>query len=175
MRFQPEPVPGGPDESHAAVQAVGRAIQDLMAVRLGRGFIPLGLIALVAALRWLLFGAAAGGAVILMAGAILSAIAMLSFGLEVVQRAFRRSQRPWMTLAAVGSVVPPLFGVYVAGWSGLRVVALGAGVVDRGMAAVLTLLGLWTLRRWLQVVEVKGLATAMDGIGGVADTKGGWA
>jgi hypothetical protein len=44
------------------------------------------------------------------------AAAMIAYGQRVVQHAFGRPPRWWMALAAVGSSIPPAFGVYVLGW-----------------------------------------------------------
>jgi len=138
-------------------KVVGRAIQDLAAVRLGRGFIPLALIFLLGLGRML----ARSGGFLLAAGAPLSAGAMLAFGLQVVQRAFGRRPRPWMVVAAAAGLVPPVFGVYVLGWEGLRGVAQASGFASAASGVLLSVLGAWVLRVWIQLLELRRLADTM--------------
>lgn len=141
----------------SALQAVGRAVQDLAAVRLGRGFIPLTLLFLLGVGQMLTGSPGFPVAV----GAPVSAAAMLAYGLRVVQRAFGRAARPWMVLAVLGSLIPPLFGVYVMGWRGLRVVAQASGPGSILSGLVMVALGVWVLRSWVQLLELHRLADAM--------------
>ena len=146
-----------PPPTPAAAQVVGSAIQDMAATRLGRGFLPLGLLFLVG-LGQMLRG---GGGFALAAGAPLAAGAMLAYGLRVVQRAFGRPARPWMILAVVGGLLPPVFGVYVLGWLGLRSVAEGGGLASFVGGVVMVGLGIWVLRAWMQIMELHRLAETM--------------
>jgi len=138
--------------------AVAGAIHNLVVARLGRAFIPLGLVCLVG-LREMLSGVASGWRLAL--GAPITSGAMLSYGMRVVQRAFGRPVRPWMTVATAASLVPPAFGLYVFGWTGLREVAgwkgLGTGIAGILLAA----LGAWVLHAWLRLLEVRRLADVM--------------
>ena len=153
-----------PPDPHAAVNS---AIQNLMATRLGRGFVPLGLL-----FAWGVGSTVYGGDVIVPAGALASAAAMLGYGLRIVQRALGRPDRPWMLLASAGSVIPPLFSIYVLGWLGLRGFTLGFAVSSVLSATLGTVLGVWALRSWMKVVEIERLARIMtmnlDGEGGTA-------
>lgn len=162
----PHPSQAPPPDS-TPEQVVGRAIQDLTAARLGRGFIPLGILALVGVGELALAGLARPGGWVLMVGAPLAGVAMLAYGLRGVQRAFGRPERPWMALAGAGSLLPLLFGLYVVGWRGLREMARGGWAPVVGGLA-LTLLGGWVLRAWVRVLEVQRLAETMSGIGAAA-------
>lgn len=151
-------VPEDPPVSRDVGAVVRTAIQDLVAARLGRGFVPLvglffaGLVGLFASRP-----AAAPMAV----GALASAACMLAYGLAIVDSTFGRlgGVRGVMTIAC--SVVPPLYGVFVVGWPGLRGFTLGAGWIDLAVATLNVVLGVWVLRSWLRVVEVRRLARAM--------------
>ena len=145
-----------PDTPTDPRTAVNAAIQNLMANRLGRGFLPLGLL-----FAWGAVGMFFGGGLALPAGAVASAAAMLAYGLRIVQRAFGGPDRPWMLLASVGSIVPPVFSVYVLGWLGLRGFTLGFTATTLLSATLSTVLGVWALRSWMKVVEIERLAGVM--------------
>ncbi len=138
--------------------AVGSAIQSLAAKRLGRGFVPLGLLCLVG-LGETLTGRGSGW--LLALGAPLSALAMLAHGMRVVQKAFGRGDRPWMKLAPAASLLPPAFGLYVFAWRGLRAVAVGDGPGAGLAGLLLAALGAWHLRGWMRLLELRRLAEAM--------------
>lgn len=140
-------------------QAVGDAIQKITAARLGRGFLPLALLAVTGIVQ---VGAGQVGGWSLIIGALATATAMLAFGLRNVQLAFGREQRTWMSAAMVGSFIPPVFTFYVFAWHGLREVATGDGTMMRLMGLLLTGLGLWALRSWMRVSEVHRLAQTMN-------------
>lgn len=97
---------------------------------------------------------------------------MLAYGLRIVQRAFGRPDRPWMVMASVCSVIPPVFSVYVLGWLGLRGFTMGFALSTFASATLSTALGVWSLRSWMKVVEIERLARIMtmnlDGEGGPA-------
>lgn len=134
------------------------AIQELVAARLGRGFIPLaGLFAagLVASF------ASAGPGLWTAAGALASAAVMLAYGLATVQQVLGRPDKPWMTVAGIAAVVPLAYGVYVVGWLGLRGFTVVDGATSLVKATLYVILGVWVLRSWLKVVEVRRLARVM--------------
>ena len=137
----------------APEQAVGKAIQELTAARLGRGFVPLGLLLVAGAWQHLQEGAVAE-AFAMTLGAPLAGLAMLAYGLRVSQKAFGHSDRPWMGAAVLGSVIPPFFGLYTVGWRGLRVFA---------EALFFVLAGGWAMQSWMKVVEVERLSRVMAG------------
>lgn len=151
-------------------QAVGAAIQKTTAARLGRGFVPLGVLAVVALVEVVASGGRSVAAWALLCGSAATGVAMLAYGLRVVQRSFGRDPRPWMTVAMLGGVVPPAYGVYVLGWRGLRGIAAADGTGAAGVAILLAAAGVWVLRSWIRVVEVERLASVMDlnGEGGSA-------
>jgi hypothetical protein len=144
-----------------AAQVVGTAIQNLMAARLGRAFLSVAAVGLVGLGRALLETPPVGDAWALAAGALATAAAMLAYGQRVVQRALGRTARPWMGAALVGSLVPPVYGVYVVGWHGLRGIAEGGGGGAGLHAILLTGAGVWVLRSWMRIVEIERLAGVM--------------
>lgn len=145
--------------------AVNAAIQNLMATHLGRAFVPLGLL-----FAWGMVAAFFGGGFLMPLGALASSAATLAYGQRIVQRAFGRPHRPWMTAASMASVLPPVFSVYVLGWLGLRGFTLGFAASTVISATLSSLLGVWTLGSWMKIVEIERLARIMtinlDGEGG---------
>ncbi len=83
----------------APEQAVGQAIQDLTAARLGRGFIPLSVLALAGVVQAVRGPGGLGEGLVLGFGALAASVAMLGFGLRVSQLAFGLPERAWMRLA----------------------------------------------------------------------------
>lgn len=147
-----EPAPADP---RAAVLA---AIHKLMAARLGRGFIPVAL----------LFGSGAVGMLggpgpgfPLALGAVLCSAASLAYGLRIVQKAVGSPSRLWWDAALLGSVVPPVYGVYVLGWLGLRGIAVSPFGLPTIGAALFCGIGVWVLRGWMRIVEIERLARIM--------------
>lgn len=149
-----EPAPTSTD---TPTQVVGRAIQAMAAARLGRAFVPLALLLLLGLGEML----ARTGGFVLAVGAPLSAGALLAYGLRVVQRAFGRPHKLWMVGAGVVGFLPPVFGVYVLGWLGLRGVAQGGGVASVLGGVLFAGLGVWVLRSWMQLLELHRLAETM--------------
>lgn len=146
-------------------EVVGGAIQRLAAVRLGRAFLPLGVLLLVG-LGEMIAGRVPGLDPLLLAvGAPASAGAMLAYGLGVVQRAFGRPPA-WWPLALAGGVVPLAFGVYVLGWRGLRLVARWDGITGVLTGVVFSVLGYGVLRACQRLSELETLATVMSLSGG---------
>jgi hypothetical protein len=140
-------------------QVVAAAVQDLVAARLGRGFVPLTVLFLIGIVEQFL---SPGFDLPLMSlGALAAGGTMLAYGLRISQRAFARPERAWMSWAMLGSLVPPLFGLYVLGWRGLRQLALGTGLGGLGAGLVFAALGTWAMRSWMKVVEVERLAQVM--------------
>ena len=147
-----------PDSPPDPPQAVNSAIQKLVATRLGPGFIPLGLLFVSGSVAMFY-----GGDLLLPAGATLSGAAVLGYGFRIVQRAFRGPDRSWMILASAGSVIPPIFSLYLFGWLGLRELTPGSTASTILSAILSTVLGVWTLRRWMRLVEIEGLVQSMTG------------
>ena len=148
------------DPVRAAGEVVGRAIENLAAARLARAFIPLAAVCL-AGVAQALSGLRVEEGMALALAAPVAAGASLAYALRVVQKAMGRKHRPWMTLAAIASVVPPGLAIYVIGWRGLREVAAWSGpsAVAAGLGFVA--LGAWTLRAWLRILELQRLSKAM--------------
>jgi hypothetical protein len=140
-------------------------IQDLMAGRLGRGFVPLGVLSVVGLLELLSIDFIAGDGLVLVLGAIAAGVAMLSCGLRVSQLAFGRAKRPWMSAAMLFSLIPPGFAVYVLAWRGLRLFVVGTGVSGLATAGFFTVAGAWTMYSWTKVAELERLSLAMGTAG----------
>ncbi|MDH3207074.1 MAG: hypothetical protein OEO79_10700 [Gemmatimonadota bacterium] len=138
---------------------VATAVQNLVVSRLGRGFIPLVVMFIVGVVQG--FTDSGSGGLILSVGSVASAAAMLAYGLRISERTFARPHRAWMSWAMWGSLVPPLFAVYVLGWRGLRVLASGGGAADVGVGIGFAVMGTWAMRSWTKVVEVERLARVM--------------
>lgn len=149
---------GSPSPEGSAHPTVAHAIQRLAAARLGRAFVPLGVLVGMGVAQAL----TGRGGLLLAAGAPLAALAMLGYGLRVVQGAFGRPRRPWMALAALASVVPPAYALWVLGWLGLRGLASAGGIFSGGWAAAHLLVGIWLLRGWMRLLELSRLAEAMS-------------
>ncbi|MEQ9398354.1 MAG: hypothetical protein RJQ04_04220 [Longimicrobiales bacterium] len=162
--------PWRPEPPEPPRHVVGQAIQDSTAPRLGRAFVPVGL----------LFAAGLGQALAgrgptpwaLLLGAPAAALAMLAFGLRIVQLAFGRPYRAWMGGAMAASVIPPFFSVYVLGWLGLRRIATLGGPLEVLAGAAFAALGVWVLRAWMRIVEVQRLADVMLAPGGAGAAGG---
>jgi hypothetical protein len=140
-------------------------IQDLMAGRLGRGFVPLGVLSVVGLRELLSIDFIAGDGLVLVLGAIAAGVAMLSCGLRVSQLAFGRAKRPWMSAAMLFSLIPPGFAVYVLAWRGLRLFVVGTGVSGLATAGFFTVAGAWTMYSWTKVAELERLSLAMGTAG----------
>jgi hypothetical protein len=151
-------MPPGPDptpEQADATRAVVEAIQSLVAARLGRAFLPAALLFAWGAAR-VVRGAEPWVAV----GAVLTSAAMLAHGQRTVQRLLHRERR-WMSAAALASAIPPLYGLWIVGWLGLRAAATESGLVAVTSAIAYVGLGVWLLRCWLKLLEVERLARVM--------------
>lgn len=138
---------------------VATAVQDLVAARLGRGFVPLGILLVGGIVEYV--ASSDGEAIVLALGAVGAGCAMLAYGLRISQRAFARPPRAWMSWAMLGSLVPPLFALYVLAWRGLRRLATGGGLSDFAVGIGFAVLGTWAMRTWMKVVEVERLAEVM--------------
>lgn len=149
-------MPGRAEETR---KVVATAVQDLVAKRLGRGFVPLASLFVVGIAQRLV--APSGGALWLSLGALAAAGAMLAYGLRISQRAFGRPHRAWMSWAMLGSLVPPLFSLYVLAWLGLRRMAAGEGLTGLAVGIAFAAMGTWAMRCWMKVVEVERLAQVM--------------
>jgi hypothetical protein len=143
-------------------QVVGSAIQALMVARLGRGFVPLALLFVVGVGQIFTEEAAWTAGLALSVGAVATAAAMLAYGLRVVQHAFGRAHRLWMSAAMAASVVPALYAVYVLGWRGLRNIPGGGGAFAVTSAILHVGVGVWVLLSWMKVVELDRLARVMS-------------
>jgi len=151
----------GQDPPVAPEQAVGKAIQTLMATRLGRGFMPLSVLAVAGLLEQVWPDFTGGGGLALVLGAVAAGAAKLSFGVRVSQLAFARPERRWMAVAMFFSLIPPGFALYVLAWRGLRFFVVGSGISGFVTAIFFTLMGVWAMHAWMRVAELERLSRAM--------------
>ena len=92
-------------------------------------------------------------------GAVASAAAMLWYGLTIVREPSRSAGR--LVVGLVVNVIPTAFGLYVVGWAGLKRLAATTSGLGVGVAILYVLLGVWVLRSWLRLREVRRLAEVM--------------
>ncbi len=161
----------GPTDAAAPEMVVGRAIQDLTAKRLGRAFLPLAALTLAGVARLVVGGVGRPEPWTLAVGGPLVAAVMLAYGVRGVQRAFGRPAGGWSALVGPASLLPPVYGLYVVGWLGLREMARGGGASLAG-GALLAALGAWALLGWMRLLEVQRLAETMAGLGGAVGREG---
>jgi len=153
--------PGKSDnQSVAPVDAVGAAIQNLIATRVGRGFVPLAMVFGFGVLQFANEGWTPASMAVV-AGSLLAAVAMLSYGLRVAQLAFGHTERVWMNFALWASIIPPVFSLYLLVWRGLRWFLVGEGLSGAATAIFFTVIGGWAMKAWMKVVEVERLAEVM--------------
>ena len=134
------------------------AVQNLMAARLGRAFLPLGVVGAVHFGRILV---GVPGALWVALGAVFATLTTLAYGLRVVQRALERPQRLWMTVAGATNLIGPAFGLYLLSWEGLGRIAPATEPLTVVVAILHVGLGVWVLRTWWQVMEIERLARIM--------------
>lgn len=147
--------PEGPIDPSAGVRD---AVQNLMAARLGRAFLPL---AVVGAVHFGRIVVGVPGALWVALGAVAATLTTLSYGLRVVQRALERPDRLWMSVAGATNLIGPAFGLYLLGWEGLGRMTLGAEPLTIVLAILHVAFGVWVLRTWWQVMEIERLARIM--------------
>jgi hypothetical protein len=154
--------PGKSDqESFAPLLAVGSAIQNLVATRLGRGFVPMAIMLGFGVVQFASEGWTRSS-VELVAGSMLAALAMLGYGLRVARLAFGHAERLWMDFAMSASIIPPVFSLCLLVWRGLRGFVSGEGLSGVATAIFFTIIGGWAMRAWMRVVEVERLAGVMS-------------
>ena len=147
--------PDGPVDPTAGVRD---AVQNLMAARLGRAFLPLAVVGVMHIGRIVV---GVPGALWVALGAVSSVLATLAYGLRVVQRALGRPRRLWMSAAGATNLISPAFGLYLLSWEGLGRLAPGAERLTIVVAILHVALGVWVLRTWWQVMEIERLARIM--------------
>ena len=137
---------------------VADAIQDLAATRLGRGFRPLAMLFVLGAVGMV---SGVAGAFWVASGALVSGGALLASAMRTVQRSIGRPERFWMSFVDTASLAPPLYGVILVAWRGLRGMAIAGGPVAFVSAILHVVLGVWVLRCWVRVIEIEQLARVM--------------
>lgn len=134
------------------------AIQNLAATRLGRSFRPLAMLFVLGAV-----GVASGvsGAFWIALGAVASSGALLASAMRTVQRVVGRPERFWMSFVDTAGLIPPVYGVLLVAWRGLRGMAIADGPFGFASAILHLALGVWVLRCWVRVAEMERLAHVM--------------
>jgi len=146
----------GEEVTADAVAVLGEAVQNLVAARLGRALLPLGILFAWGTIA--VVGQAHGRVAV---GAVVAAAAMLAYGMRIVQETLGRTHRSWMTLAMASSVVPPVYALFILGWQGFRMLATASTSTTVVSAILYIVLGVWVLRSWMRVVEVERLARSV--------------
>lgn len=149
--------------------AVARAIENLVARRLGRLFVPLAALLVFGAV-WAFLAPPAERTVplVVAVAAPLAAASALAQGLRTVRRALGAPPRSWTGPLAAGGVPVWLYGLVVLGLGlrGLRDLA-GPEPLSRGLpAAVLVLLAGVALRAWWRLGEVREMVALLERLPG---------
>jgi hypothetical protein len=139
---------------------IAGGIETLVARRLGRAFVPLGLLFTVGALE-LAFAQSPILGLLTAGGAVLTAMEMLGYGLRITRRTLGEPTDLWMDLVLIASVLPLLFATWVVAWRGLRGMARSGFAPGLALPVVMTLVGAWVLGSWMKLVEVERLAQVM--------------
>ena len=153
-----------PNESAGAVE-VARAVERLAAVRIGRGLPFVALIAVYGLTQGVRLGFLMEDYLVVLVGALLSAMCMVAYGTEAVGRVMDR-ENAWAGAIHVGGFVPYFFGGYLIVTRGLQVVS-SSGQMSGG--ALLATLGLmlvaaFFIRAQWKLTEVHLLAREMSGL-----------
>lgn len=151
------------DASDAPRRVVARAVEDLTARRLGRAFLPLGLLFAAGVVLWVTWGVGSLEGILLTLGAPASAGAMVLEGVRVVRETLDdEAGGGWIRLAPLAGLLPPAYGTYALVAVGLLPLtreAAGTAAIA-GSVFVILVAGryLWLLWR---LSEVRTLARTM--------------
>ena len=151
---------------------MGKAVQTTAAAILGRGFLPLGALALTGLIQGLRGTLSVSEAVLLVVGSVLAAATMLAYGQLAVHKAFGRPKRPWTVAASLGGMFPYVFGVYVVVGLGLAPLRDGFGL-GRALATLFFVsTGAWCLRTQWRLSDLHLLVASVDDLTGPTDASG---
>lgn len=149
---------GGPDTR----TVVGPVIRDLVARRLARSYLALVALGVVAVVEFALMAEARTAALLTLAGAALSALALLSRGMAAVRRVIDEAPGPWGSAAIVGAAVVWTFALWLLAIRGLRSLALYEdGIAGALFAVAWAGFGVRLLRDLMRVGDVARLARIM--------------
>lgn len=147
-----------PDPRHV----VAPVIRDLTAKRLARSYLALVMLAGVGVVEFALVADARSLALVTLAGAALSGVALLARGMVTVRRAFDLPLSFWRPAAIVGAALGWAFGFWLFGLRGLRELAVGgSGLVSIVFALAYVVFGLRVLRDFIRVGDVARLERVM--------------
>lgn len=154
---------GRPDPRSVVVAA----IRTLAANQLRRGAPPLGLLLLYGAAGAVVYGVATADYLLLAAGAVLSAGALVAMAVRALLRARGRRERSWPGLVHVVALLPVAYGVYLVFYRGLRPLASlpETWLWPAAEALAFVVLGIWILRVTWKLAEIVRLAGEMAGLG----------
>jgi hypothetical protein len=154
-----------PEEGHP-VSLVAQAVERMAAAKIAVGLPPLALLALYGLVQSIRLGFRPLEHVVIMVGAVLSILAMISYGLQAVSRVLEKPS-PWGGLVYTGSFVPLLLAGYVIVTRILYLVRFRAGGGPGSIAGSLALMALALMAGWAhwRLIEVHLLAGEMAGVG----------
>lgn len=156
-------LPGRPDPRSVVVAAIRR----LAANQLRRAAPPLGLLLVYGVAGAVVYGVATADYLLLAAGAVLSAGALVAMAVRALLRARGRQGRSWLGLIHLVALLPVVYGVYLVFNRGLRPLTSlpEAWLWPAAEALAFAVLGIWVLRVTWKLAEVGRLAGEMAGLG----------
>ncbi len=140
-------------EARAAECERGRLVLDLLADQLGHSLLPLALLLLAGLVMGFDTGFRATGALVLVAGSLVSATGMVVTGWPSLRRAYGL-RADWMPRAAVAGIVPFIFGLYVVFIAGAWHAIRDFSVSGVGAALFFLLAGFWYLRGYSRLASL---------------------
>ena len=152
-------------EDGQAGSRVAQAVERMAAARIAVGLPPLGVLGLYGLVQSVRYGFQPSEHLAFLIGAVLSMVAMVTYGLQAVSRVLEKESR-WGGLVFAGSFVPLIFGGYVIVTRVLFLFRIGG---TEGLVPVVGNLGLLVLaamcmRAHWKLIEVHLLAREMAGV-----------
>lgn len=142
--------------------AVAGVMQDLAAVRLGRGLLPIALLVLLAIGLATMGVVGLATALTLALGAVVSAGGMLLYGNAAVLKATPGSDGRRVGVQTLAGTLPYLFSFYVMVAYGLRPLTDAAGVRSKLLGGVFLVVSFWLLWHLSRLAQLHRLAKTMS-------------
>ena len=148
------------------VSHVAQAVERMAVAKIAAGLPPLAVLGLYGLVQSVRQGLQASEPVVFMVGAMLSMVAMVTYGLQAVSRVLEKPTR-WRGLIFAGSFVPLLFAAYVILTWVLYLFRFGGtgGLWPVTGNLVLLVLAAMCVRAQWKLIEVHLLAREMAGVG----------